>query len=112
MVLDIRISRLVQMIHVIQERTEAEHKLRRTELTWQTRNICLFMAATVEDNGARKEMISSAQRLTLLEDELDDTSTEERTLEDIIENGNIQEALARNNQRKGPTPDAMRMSAP
>lgn len=103
------------MIHVIQKSVIRDHNIRRAEITWQTQSICAFIASTVEDNSAREKMFANAQKLTLLEDELDDTTTsgdsDERSLEDIIENGNVQAALARNNARVGPGIASMRMTA-
>lgn len=87
-------------------------KMNRIELTWQTRAICTFISSTVEDDKARSALFAQAQKLTLVEDDdsvVDDTSID-RSLEDIIENGNVEEALARNNRRTSPGIDTMRYS--
>jgi hypothetical protein len=94
-------------MHVIQETFKSEMRLHQAELSWQTQMMCSFISMTVEDSRSREKLFAAAMKLTLLDDDEQesfevDTTPEERTLEDIIENGSVQQALERNNRRTGP----------
>lgn len=107
-VLDTRIGRLVQMINVL----NVADDVRRMELEWQAKLVASVTANTIEDENARKKLIKSIQGMNLrgvdpdAEDEPGyspaDTPGDERSIEDIVEHGSVQQALARNLRRKGP----------
>lgn len=106
--LDLRIKRLVQIVHVISNVGEAEVKIRRAEIQWQTRALASFIAATVEDNKAAEKLIAEAGRLSMGDeddgpaDTPGDSRTDSRSLDEVMTHGNTQAALRKNLQRKGP----------
>lgn len=106
-VLDTRIGRLVQMINVL----NAADDVRRMELEWQTKLVATVTANTIEDGKAREKLINSIQALNLrgVDDSAPggqhraaDTAADGRSIEEVMEHGSVQQALARNLRRKGP----------
>lgn len=112
-ILDLRIKRLVQIIHVLQRTLEIDTRIRRLEIEWQTKVLAAFIAHTVQDEKAAEKLIQAAEKLSLADDPdsevslpAADTSGERdaRSLEEIMERGSVEQALSRNSQRKGPGP--------
>jgi choline dehydrogenase-like flavoprotein len=107
-ILNLRVKRLVQIVHVLEVSRDAEDRVRRMEREWQTKTLAAFMSNLAQDQKTAESMLKAVDRVSMFSpeerEELADTSHEEdaRTLEDIMENGNTKDALQRNAQRKGP----------
>lgn len=81
--------------------------MRREEIEWSTRALATFIANTVQDDKARDQMFSSATNLSMTGASRSEGSADtpgERSLEDIMEHGDIDGALARNEKRSTPMP--------
>jgi hypothetical protein len=107
----------VQIAHVIDMAQRAETRMRRLEIEWQTKVLASFIANTASSEELAKDLLKHLSSISLADaDEVASQSTpgetvqrpadtpreQERSLEDIIENGSVEWAFARNNQRKGP----------
>lgn len=83
--------------------------MRRLEIEWQTKVLGAFIANTAPNADTAKELIKHLNSVYLVDQSeqaeigpADTPGERERSLEDIIENGSTQSALARNNRRQGP----------
>jgi hypothetical protein len=103
------------MLAATKARFNAELKLRHTELEWQTKSLAYMIAQTVENEKGRKSLTDMVNKMSLTEPpDTDqdhprsvpraDTSGDTRTIEEIMEHGDVERALARNSKRKGPLP--------
>jgi hypothetical protein len=105
-ILKLRIKRLVQIVHVLEHSREVEDMVRRLEIEWQTKVLASFLSNLAQDEKQATQMHAAVEKLSMLPPEaqaaLADTSGEHRSLEDIMENGNVAAALAHNIARKGP----------
>jgi len=64
-VLDLRISRLVQIVDVIGKDLHTEMLIRRDEISWQTQALASFVANTVEDKKGRAQLLQMVEKLDL-----------------------------------------------
>lgn len=107
--LDIRLGRLVQIVNVL----NVTDDIRKVELEWSAKLIAGAVANTIEDEKGRKILMDNiqAQNLRGVKEEggdnttttrRADTSGDQRSFEEILEQGSVHQALARNLQRKGP----------
>lgn len=101
--LDLRIARLVQIMHAIRETREAEARTERALVEWQTKTLAAFIASTIQDNEAREKSVEAAAKLSIEGDGEADTSHEDtRSWDEILKYGDTKRALAKNMKRKGP----------
>lgn len=101
--LNLRLGRLVQIIHVLNHADD----VRRSELQWQTLTVAKTVANIARTEKQRDALLKALDQMRLVDTDEDqgaaaDTSGDSRSLEDIIENGSVQQALARNMRRQGP----------
>lgn len=115
----LRIKRLVQIVHVMQRSQEAKDTVRRAEIEWQTKTLAAFLSSLASSKELADAMHDEVGKLSMTPrppDQADtgsaDTSggTDSRTLEEIMEHGNVEAALARNLARKGPGLEFLRLN--
>ena len=98
----------MQIVHVLQTALVTDTQVRRLEIEWQTKVLASFIAHTVPDQKAADQLLALVDRLSLAdgpEAEVPRPSADtsgERSLEEIMEHGNVEQAVLRNSQRKGP----------
>lgn len=97
------------MMHVIQQTADNESKIRRGEITWIVKSLGSVMAGLSQDKKQMESLMKAVEKMSLLDDEEvsigDDTTSsrnDNRTLEEIMESGNVEAALAKNSRRQGP----------
>lgn len=91
-------------MHVLRSVRESKDALRRAETEWQTRALAQFIAFNIQNEEGRSQALDIATSLSMTEkkEEVDTSSVDTRTMEDIIQHGDVERALARNMKRKGP----------
>lgn len=67
-ILDLRVSRMVQIQEAIFQREEIKHWEDLKVVEWQVRSLASMIANTIEDDKARKTMVEAAHGLTLTGD--------------------------------------------
>lgn len=110
-VLDIRLARLVQIVDAL----NVSDSVRKLEMEWQAKLVASVVAATIEDDKARDQLIKHIDLMNLrglseeqmaVQDRTADTSGDRRgdgrSVEDVLANGSVHQALTRNLRRKGP----------
>ncbi len=98
-ILDLYLCRVNQIKDsiFIRQYNEMQSKLRETE--WSTKTICAFVVASAQIEQKGKEQLQKMLEKISLTDTSSDKSfvpDSERSIEDIIENGSVAEALERN----------------
>lgn len=94
-------------MHVLVIGLEMDNKVRQLELQWQTRTLATFIANIAPHPKTAEALLKAVERIHLVDDgeiRTADTSSESdaRTLEEIMEHGNVEAALQKNAMRKGP----------
>lgn len=110
-VLDIRLARLVQIVDVL----NVSDSIRKLELEWQSKLVASVVAATIEDEKGRDQLLKHIDLMNLrglseeqmaaqgrTADTSGDRRGDGRSTEDVLANGSVHQALARNLRRKGP----------
>lgn len=108
-VLDMRISRLTQIVAAIRYRHYAKFKNERRVTEWQTRMLSAFIAQTVQDDKGRAQLLKEANKISIdpkydESGQMVNTAIDNRSFAEIVEHGNTEAALEANSKRKTPMP--------